>query len=122
MVLSIVMLSINLGVDSPVLDPNSAKKRVLNGIYCFVTAIFLIELILKSLAYGLLFSPDSFLRQSIWNVLSFITTIASILFVINPWERRIYILKYFVILRISLLLLYFETYVKEIRFAGKMMF
>lgn len=122
MILSVVVLSVNLGVDSPILDPSSAKKQVLESVYWLVAIVFLLELILESIAYGLIFSPTSFLRSSLWNLVNFITTIASVIFVINPWKRSNYLLKYLVILRISLLLRYLGKYVKEIRFAGKMVY
>lgn len=74
----IIGSSICLVLDSPLLDPNSTEAQYLQ--YCDIvfTSLFIAEMIVKILAYGLIFEKGAYLRNS-WNVLDFMTVLVSIL-------------------------------------------
>ena len=74
----IIGSSLCLVLDSPLLDPNSTRAQYLQ--YCDIvfTLLFIAEMIVKILAYGLVFEKGAYLRNS-WNVLDFMTVLVSIL-------------------------------------------
>ncbi len=74
--------SLCLALDNPLLDPDST--RVISLRYCdFVfTMLFIAEMVIKILAYGLIFEQTAYLRNS-WNVLDFIIVMVSILNLAN---------------------------------------
>ena len=74
----IVGSSLCLAMDSPLLDPQSLRTRFLH--YCDIvfTILFIIEMIVKILAYGLILERGAYLRNC-WNVLDFVTLLISIL-------------------------------------------
>ena len=74
----ILISSIHLVLDTPLVDPNSNYARVLSLINLVVTAIFSLEAVLKILAYGLITNgPRSYFR-SIWNILDFTIVLFSV--------------------------------------------
>lgn len=119
MVLSIITMGITLAIDSPFLDPESAEKETLKIIAIFLTTVFLAEVLLQSIAYGFILTDTSFIRRSPLNIVDFITSIASLFYTANFWPRRIFIFKFLLILRITILLSFLSKPVKDIRFAGK---
>mmetsp|Transcript_6501 Transcript_6501/g.5842 ORF Transcript_6501/g.5842 Transcript_6501/m.5842 type:complete len:171 (-) Transcript_6501:520-1032(-) len=68
-IIVIVLSSIFLALDSPLEDPDSSFSNVLFYLDLVSTVIFTIEILLKFIAYGLIFNgKKSFVRDS-WNLL-----------------------------------------------------
>ena len=78
--LAIVLNSISMGcVDFSYIDENyqprsdiSARNYVIERAEIVFNAIFLLELILKSIAYGFVFGRRSYIRRDNWNKLDFV--------------------------------------------------
>lgn len=79
MIMVILLSSIELAMNGPLLDPESNYSRNLWIIDLITTIIFIVECCLKVVTFGLLFNGKrSYLRRG-WNVLDFIIVILSIL-------------------------------------------
>lgn len=74
----IVVSSITLAIDNPLLDPASRLAKALSVIDLFLTLLFTLEMVIKVIALGFVGSPTAYLRNS-WNVLDFIVVIISLL-------------------------------------------
>ena len=74
----IISSSLCLVLDGPLLDPLSLRVRLLHICDVVFTSLFFLEMIIKVLAYGLIFEKGAYLRNS-WNVLDFVTLIVSVL-------------------------------------------
>lgn len=74
----IVLSSLCLVLDGPLLDPNSFRVQILHKCDVIFTSLFFAEMIIKVLAYGLILEKGAYLRNS-WNVLDFITLVVSVL-------------------------------------------
>ena len=60
----IIISSVYLALDNPLLDPKGKFKRAILIIDYFVSGIFIIEVILKVKAFGLLLNgPNSYFRD-----------------------------------------------------------
>ena len=70
----IVASSITLALDAPTLDEGSTFKKVLEDLDKFFTVAFLLEVILKVFAYGLIKGEHTYLQSS-WNILDFVIAI-----------------------------------------------
>jgi len=85
--LAIVLNSISMGcVDFSYIDENyqprsdiSARNYVIERAEIVFNAIFLLELILKSIAYGFIFGRRSYIWRDNWNKLDFVIVLISIL-------------------------------------------
>lgn len=98
-ILFILVSSLQLVLDSPLYDPNSELKQILPWIDIFTTLIFLLESILKTIAFGFILNGEtSYLRGS-WNIMDFFIIIMSIL-AITPLTNNLAIVKMFRVLRI----------------------
>ena len=73
----IVISSIALAIDSPLLNPESTFAISLVYMDYALTAIFSIEMMLKVIALGFWMDEGSYLRNS-WNILDFIVVVISI--------------------------------------------
>jgi hypothetical protein len=83
----IIISSIDLALDSSLLDPNSTQHSVIQLIDFFTTIFFIVEAILKILTFGLLYNGKiSYLRNP-WNRLDFAIVIFSIV-AISPLESK----------------------------------
>lgn len=76
--IAIIISSVALAIENPLLDPESTVMKVLFMLDKVMTFVFLTELILKVITNGLLLNgKDSYLRNG-WNVLDFIIVFFSI--------------------------------------------
>jgi hypothetical protein len=73
----VIVSSLLLILDNPRLDPGSALAMVLYVINLVFTAIFTVEAILKSVAYGFIFTREAYLSSG-WNSLDFTLLCVSI--------------------------------------------
>ena len=74
----ICISTINLAIESPLDPPKSAKVLTLEYIDLAMTIIFVVEALLKIIAYGFLFNgKDSYLRDY-WCILDFFIVIISL--------------------------------------------
>ncbi len=78
----IVVSSICLAIDNPLLNPDTAMVQTLQYLDLTFTSLFVLEMLVKVLAYGLIFEKGAYLRNS-WNILDFIVVIISILNLAN---------------------------------------
>ena len=77
-ILLIIASSVCLAIDVPRLDPDSELKAQLDRLNLIFTALFVLEMMLKIVAYGFLFTPKAYLKQG-WNILDFFIVMISIL-------------------------------------------
>ena len=77
-VVLIAASSVCLALDVPRLDPASELKRWLIILNYWFTGFFILEMMLKIVAYGFLFAPKAYLKDG-WNILDFCIVIISIL-------------------------------------------
>jgi len=75
---SIMVSSVCLAMDGPTLDDDSDFKMVLNILDVFFTVIFTIEMVMKIIVYGFIFTPEAYLKDG-WNVLDFLIVLTSVL-------------------------------------------
>jgi len=75
--LLIVISSICLVLDNPLLDPNCTLIQNLSKVDVCLTACFCLEMALKITALGFFFQPRAYLRSS-WNLLDFIVVFVSL--------------------------------------------
>lgn len=73
----IVISSISLALDNPLMDPDSTMAILLGDLEVVVTILFVIEMALKVCADGFLFMPGAYLRNS-WNILDFLVVVVSV--------------------------------------------
>lgn len=74
----IIISSILLTLDSPLNDPEGDLQVALDNVNFIISIVFLIEVLLKILAFGFVFNgPDSYLRDG-WNLIDFLIAIASL--------------------------------------------
>ena len=78
----IILSSICLALDNPLLDPETWRVKVLFNINIVFTIIFTLEMIAKILAYGFILSSNAYLKNA-WNLLDFIVVMISILDLVN---------------------------------------
>ena len=76
----IIASSIHLVLDNPLIDPNGSYQYVLNIIDIAITAIFVLEFLLKVISYGFWFNGKKSYLRNYWNVLDFIIVIFSVKF------------------------------------------
>ena len=75
----IILSGLSLALENPLQDPNGFLRIAVNKFDLFTTAVFLIEVLIKVLANGLLLNgKDSYLRNS-FQILDFFIVIASII-------------------------------------------
>lgn len=78
----IIGSSICLAIDNPLLNPDTGLIKLLHIFDIVFTCLFIVEMLVKVLAYGLLFEKNAYLRNS-WNILDFTVVIVSILNLAN---------------------------------------
>ena len=75
----ILISSLTLSQENPLVDPDSTFKFVLTVLDAIMTSCFLLEIVIKVIAHGALFNgPKSFLRD-FWNCLDFFIVVISII-------------------------------------------
>lgn len=77
-IIAILISCISLAMDNPLLNPEDAMPRVLAVIDLVILYIFIIEMILKIVVYGLIAAPTAYLRQG-WNQLDVIVIFTSLI-------------------------------------------
>ena len=81
--LVITLSSIHLALDNPLIDPKGLYAKILLLVDTIITAIFILEVILKMLAFGIISNgPQSYFR-SYWNIMDFIIVIISVIYTLN---------------------------------------
>lgn len=115
MVISLLSFAIILLIDSPFIDPESAKGKTIDILLLVLSLIFLIENSMKIIAYGFLFNgSDSYLRHSFINLLDVITAISSFIFALNLSSKVNYLAKLISIFRIIIILSFLSKHIKQI--------
>jgi hypothetical protein len=74
----ILISSITLAIENPLNDPNSKLSQYLNAINMTMTFIFLVECMLKIIAFGFLFNGKSSYLQNPWNIVDFFIVVVSL--------------------------------------------
>ena len=80
----IVISSLLLALDNPLLDPSSSFIKALQVCDYVFTMVFVGESVVKILAYGLFSESKAYLRSA-WNVLDFFIVIISVLSLAKVW-------------------------------------
>jgi Ion transport protein len=75
----IILSSVQLALDTPILDPHSFEKKVLEYIDFATISVFTLECVAKILTYGLLINGHESYLRNIWNILDFCILIFSYL-------------------------------------------
>ena len=79
MILFLIAVStVILAMDSPLIDPEGKKAKVLFYMDIAVTSVFILEVVLKSIAFGFLFSGSKSYLRNHWNVLDFLIILLSV--------------------------------------------
>ena len=74
----IILSSIHLVLDSPLIDPTGNLHKVLFYVDISLTLIFVIEGILKIIAFGFIFNgKESYIRNA-WNIIDFVIILLSV--------------------------------------------
>ena len=76
--ISILLSSIHLALDSPLLDPAGTQYHLLKYIDLAITIIFSVEALLKLFSFGLIFNGKESYFRSTWNLFDFIIVILSV--------------------------------------------
>jgi hypothetical protein len=95
----IVISAIQLAMDSPLKDPESNLKKSLFWIDLGTTMVFIMEAIVKILAFGFLLNGKSSYLKNPWNTLDFTIIIFSVL-ALTPLSDNLKTFKIFRILRL----------------------
>lgn len=74
----IVISSIHLVFDSPLLDPEGNFIKILEMIDLSITIVFTIELVAKLVAFGAVFNGEKSYFRNIWNVFDFFIVACSV--------------------------------------------
>ncbi|DAZ92554.1 TPA: hypothetical protein N0F65_012784 [Lagenidium giganteum] len=74
----ITLSSLSLALDNPLNDPEGQLASFLSTMDSVFTVIFLLEMIMKIIAYGLVMNEDAYLRNG-WNILDCFIVVLSVL-------------------------------------------
>ena len=97
---AIMISTIQLAIESPLLDPESSLAMVLVFVDIVMTTIFVIEALAKIIAFGFLINgKDSYLRSP-WNVMDLIIVIFSIVSLSSQGSEYLKALKAIRLLRV----------------------
>ena len=75
----IVLQILKLWLDNPLSDPESQKVKILYVFDIILSVIFILECVLKILAWGLIFNGNESYLRNWWNVIDFAIVAFSIL-------------------------------------------
>ncbi|DAZ95903.1 TPA: hypothetical protein N0F65_012614 [Lagenidium giganteum] len=73
MMVLVACSTISVALDNPLEDPEGLRMRILFFLDLITSSLFLIEVLLKLIAFGVWFDPNAYLRDG-WNVLDFVLT------------------------------------------------
>jgi len=76
--LMIIISTITLAIDEPHLAKDSAVKETLNVFDLIFTIIFAVEMVMKMIVYGFIFTPNAYMSDG-WNILDFFIVMTSII-------------------------------------------
>lgn len=76
----IVVSSITFAIDSPLLNPEETLAKIIKTIDICLTGIFVLEVILKSIAFGVLLNGKKSYLRNTWNIIDIIIIFTSVLF------------------------------------------
>ncbi|XP_074525801.1 voltage-dependent T-type calcium channel subunit alpha-1H-like [Halichoeres trimaculatus] len=77
-ILFIIFLScVSIAVERPGIDPQSTERFILNISFYVISALFIVEMLLKVVALGLVFGKNSYCR-SLWNIIDGLLVILSV--------------------------------------------
>jgi hypothetical protein len=79
----IVISSILLSQENPLNDPNSNLMRVLNYIDIGITSTFVLEALLKIIAYGWIFNGAGSYLRNVWNIGDFVIVLFAMLSILS---------------------------------------
>ena len=82
----IVVSSIQLTLENPLLDPKGWESTYLRYVDLGITVLFTFEVIVKVVSYGLIFNGDQSYLKNPWNRLDFAIVIVSIISLAMPVE------------------------------------
>eukprot|EP01062_Namystynia_karyoxenos_P048384 TRINITY_DN36802_c0_g1_i4.p1 TRINITY_DN36802_c0_g1~~TRINITY_DN36802_c0_g1_i4.p1 ORF type:complete len:2056 (+),score=611.93 TRINITY_DN36802_c0_g1_i4:690-6857(+) len=91
--LAIAVSTCSLAVEDPIMPPDHRNAVFLAQVDFVMVWIFLAECVFKSVSYGLVLHPDSYLRREGWNRLDFVIVVVSTLSVLIPGGDRISLVK-----------------------------
>ena len=74
----ILLSTVQLAADSPLNDPDGPLARALQRIDNVTTAVFTLEMLMKILAFGLVFNGEHSYLQNKANILDFLVTLLSV--------------------------------------------
>lgn len=86
----IIISSIHLFLDSPLLDPKSKLAFALYILDFIITIIFMLESILKIIAYGIIANGEKSYFRNFWNLFDFIIVICSVNFILNNFSSFLF--------------------------------
>eukprot|EP01062_Namystynia_karyoxenos_P079240 TRINITY_DN8319_c1_g3_i1.p1 TRINITY_DN8319_c1_g3~~TRINITY_DN8319_c1_g3_i1.p1 ORF type:complete len:2368 (+),score=863.33 TRINITY_DN8319_c1_g3_i1:64-7104(+) len=86
--LAIAISTCTLAVEDPRKPPDHPDERLLQGVDFVMVWVFLAECLFKSVSYGLVLHPDSYLRRESWNRLDFVIVVVSTAAVVIPGGDR----------------------------------
>ena len=98
-IVCIITSSCLLALDNPLTDPKAKIKTVISSIDTGTTGIFLIEIIIKVISKGFLFSKNSYLRNP-WNILDFSIVACACIYTFGVSSLSINIVKVFRLSRV----------------------
>ena len=78
-IFTIILSSLILALDQPILDPDTTYKKVLLYIDYVTTVIFVIEFLFKSISLGFLFCGEGAYLRSFSNIVDFLIVIFSVI-------------------------------------------
>lgn len=106
-ILFILLTSIHLAISSPLVSPNSTSATALYWIDVGTSVVYILEFIMKTIAFGFILNgPNSYLRNK-WNVLDFSIVVFSVVSLI-PYISSLQIIKMFRVARIFRLISAYE--------------
>ena len=97
--LLIIISSVFLAIENPLDDPNSQIRVFLERADQVMTTLFLIELVLKNIAYGFVMNGKTSYLRTFWNVLDFCIVLFSLLSIFAD-SAQLRIIKTFRLLRL----------------------
>ena len=100
MIVLIAASSVFMAIENPLELPSSHLNQTL--FYCdmAVTILFLVEMFIKVLLYGLLFNGDSSYLRQYWNILDFIIVMSSLVSLCIYNEEESARMKVFILIRV----------------------
>jgi hypothetical protein len=88
----IIISSISLAIDNPLIDPNSDLKYILTILDLIMTFLFFSEMLLKILSTGFIFQKKAYLKNG-WNILDFIIVLISLVTLFGTGDNQFRIFK-----------------------------